>query len=824
MFAKIKRFVAPPVFPEDEEKTSTAQLLNVILITIFGVAVALVGSLSLVDSLTPIIKVIGIVIAVFTLLIWLVMRQGYIKLASVLLASLLLLGTTAILYLVGSIRDPIAPTLLLSVMIATLFVSSQAGVIFAGLSILIIVVLYQLESAGRLAPFNYALEPEHWVAFVGIVTIATTLLLLTNRSRNNILHRIRFSNQELQLLTEKIQTRAQGMAVMIEVSRDLTQVRNLEALLKEASELIYKRFNLYHVQIYLADKNQAALSLKAGTGQIGMQLVQQDHGLPFGSGSINGIAAAEKRAVIVQDTAVSPLFKPNTLLPNTRSEMAVPLMLGDAVLGVLDLQSDTVNGLNVETLPAFEMLAAQIAIAIENARLFTETTQARSEIESYLQLMTRQKFADYFDAIQRPEKLGYSYDAVGEVVVPGMTSTTSPDQNMMQVPIVWGNEVVGTIELEADDDRFWTSETLDLVTAVAQQVGQQAENLRLFGEVEHSRFKAEQASRRLTREGWQNYQEHLALPGFVYDGTEVKPLAAGQEEGDSDETVNLPLQVRGQAIGQLVLAGVNNVDEETQVLLTAVAQQLSDHIETLRLTQQTEQALAGTEALYQGSDRIVRADTLAGVLKSLVDSTYLRKFNRHSIVLFEPQGAAQPQSVFIAAHQRNDGQPPQMPVGTRFELAQYSAVNWISRDEPTLIKDIIGDERIDDNFKAILDVLKTRAVAIFPLVTGGHWFGVILAQSDTPTSWEGKQVRQTASLVDQAATVIQTMRLLQITQQRAERETLVNSISQKIQRSVTMESALETAVHELGLALQTRYTTVKLTTTPEKEPNGMAGT
>ncbi|MCZ7669073.1 MAG: GAF domain-containing protein [Chloroflexi bacterium] len=254
--------------------------------------------------------------------------------------------------------------------------------------------------------------------------------------------------------------------------------------------------------------------------------------------------------------------------------MAVPLMLGDAVVGILDLQSDAVNGLSGERLPAFEALAGQIAIAIENARLFTETAQARSEVESYLQLMTRQKWADHFDAIQRPEQLSYSYDAAGEVVVPDMTLTTSPDQNRMQVPIVLGNEVVGTIELEADDDRFWTSETLDMVTAVAQQVGQRAENLRLFSEAEHSRFKAEQANRRLTREGWQAYQEHLALPGFVYDGTEVKPLAAGQEEGDSDETVSLPLQVRGEAIGQLVLAGVNNVDEETQVLLTAVSNQL----------------------------------------------------------------------------------------------------------------------------------------------------------------------------------------------------------------------------------------------------------
>ncbi|HLB49263.1 MAG TPA: GAF domain-containing protein, partial [Anaerolineales bacterium] len=112
------------------------------------------------------------------------------------------------------------------------------------------------------------------------------------------------------------------------------------------------------------------------------ELARRGYSLPIGPVSLNGLAAAEKRAIIAADTAASPNFLPNPLLPRTRSEMCVPLLVGEKVVGVLDLQSDRPGALTGENLPAFEALAGQLAVAIENAALFAEAERARAEIEA----------------------------------------------------------------------------------------------------------------------------------------------------------------------------------------------------------------------------------------------------------------------------------------------------------------------------------------------------------------------------------------------------------------------------------------------------------
>jgi putative methionine-R-sulfoxide reductase with GAF domain len=117
---------------------------------------------------------------------------------------------------------------------------------------------------------------------------------------------------------------------------------------------IRSRFDLYYAQVYLTNPAQNALLLEAGTGTVGAELVGRGHRLPLNTASINGRAAMEKQSVVISDTGTSATFKPNPLLPDTRSEMAVPLLVGEKVVGVLDLQSQNPGTLNQDILPAFE--------------------------------------------------------------------------------------------------------------------------------------------------------------------------------------------------------------------------------------------------------------------------------------------------------------------------------------------------------------------------------------------------------------------------------------------------------------------------------------
>ncbi|NJN43396.1 MAG: GAF domain-containing protein, partial [Anaerolineae bacterium] len=179
----------------------------------------------------------------------------------------------------------------------------------------------------------------------------------------------------------------------------------------EAVSIIQDRFRMYYVQIYLADFVGGTLRLQAGSGVVGRQLLERRHTLPINLGSINGRAASDGKAIVVTDTTSSKDFLPNPLLPKTRSETGSPLhQLQIAILGVLNLQSDQSGMLNEEMLPVFETLAGQLAVAIENARLFIESQEIRSKFEKQAGQSIAVGWQEYLNAIDRLDHLAYSYD------------------------------------------------------------------------------------------------------------------------------------------------------------------------------------------------------------------------------------------------------------------------------------------------------------------------------------------------------------------------------------------------------------------------------
>lgn len=143
-------------------------------------------------------------------------------------------------------------------------------------------------------------------------------------------------------LEQRVADRTHDLELASEVGQTIAEkVGNISVMLTEATEMIRSRFNLYYTQVYLLDPSGQTITLRAGTGEAGRQLLQRGHHLLINSSSLNGRAVSEKKPVIVADTQKSGTFLPNPLLPNTRSEMAIPLLVGDKVLGVLDMQSGT---------------------------------------------------------------------------------------------------------------------------------------------------------------------------------------------------------------------------------------------------------------------------------------------------------------------------------------------------------------------------------------------------------------------------------------------------------------------------------------------------
>lgn len=402
-------------------------------------------------------------------------------------------------------------------------------------------------------------------------------------------------------LEQRIVERTQDLTIASQIGVTITEkVSNPYEMMMEAVEIIRSRFSLYHAQIYLLDPSGCHIILGAATGEIGAKLLRQAHRLAVGPGSINGRAVSEQRTMVIEDTQTSADFLANPLLPLTRSEMAIPLMVGKQVIGVLDLQSERPGALSEVNRPVYEMLAGHLAVAIRNANLFTETLQVRDELMERTRHLAVAGWREFLDGIQRSEKVGFVY--AQEEVIPLMEAGSTPIQgeDMLAVPIELAGAKIGEICLADEPGRAWTAQETEIIRATANQIAQQLENLRLIAQAEKYRTEAEEALRRLTREGWDEYlqQSRGMQTSFLYDGEKV---SAVQGPDELEAVLSSDIRVRGETIGQLSLLGVETdaLSENERDLVGVVTERLSAHIENLRLSAQTEQALAVSQKLAQ---------------------------------------------------------------------------------------------------------------------------------------------------------------------------------------------------------------------------------
>ena len=182
-------------------------------------------------------------------------------------------------------------------------------------------------------------------------------------------------------LVQQTENRARQLATSAQVSRFATSVLDLDALLPRLVDLIRDAFGYDHVQVFLMDRNEENAVLRASTGDAGQALLRIGHSLPKGSNSVIGQTVATGQPVIALDTGRSDVVhRPNPYLPNTRSELALPLLVQERVVGALDVQSNQPNAFDQEDVTVLTALAAQIAVAIENARLFRQSERRASDM------------------------------------------------------------------------------------------------------------------------------------------------------------------------------------------------------------------------------------------------------------------------------------------------------------------------------------------------------------------------------------------------------------------------------------------------------------
>jgi GAF domain-containing protein len=317
---------------------------------------------------------------------------------------------------------------------------------------------------------------------------------------------------------EAIAQRLRLAEITTTLSQNISRREPLNQVLSQVVEQIVSGYPaIYHAQVFLVDEGGQEAKLFASSGEVGKLLLARAHALGVGSLSVVGQGLVRREPTIAYAGREDSIHRRNEFLPETAVEAALPLRVGDVVVGVLDLQSKNVNVFkNTDTIKAFTSLADSMAIAIDNARLFEETEQrirenqrlveqtrlALHEVEQLNERLTGRAWSDYLrnrasdfavklefdtddtqpDRVSRKEDKEWTTTLEEAIRLNYLVQESYHGKRVVAVPLRVRGQVVGAMEFELDDEGQFSGDELNLVQEVGERFGLAAENTRLLEE------------------------------------------------------------------------------------------------------------------------------------------------------------------------------------------------------------------------------------------------------------------------------------------------------------------------------------------------------
>jgi GAF domain-containing protein/HAMP domain-containing protein len=376
----------------------------------------------------------------------------------------------------------------------------RVGIIVAGLAILtvlFVVIMNQLlapplrrlrDTAGELAQGDLTAEIPGTNRTDEIGELATGLVSMRDSLRGRI--------DDLQ---QRLELRGRDIAATQEIGRYAASQRDLQTLIDRVVDLIIERFpSIYHAQIFLLDDERRSAMVRASTGEVGRELIRRGHQLGVGSISVIGQVTDQGRTIHARDTEASQVHRPNPLLPDTRAELAIPLRVGETIIGALDVQSREREAFTDDLINVLTTMADQVAIAIQNARLFQEVERRSNEMERAnraetlraWQIYMRDQRARVLEKTEGQPNSEQLEDLRRAAMISGQPVTgpkTTRNTYPVAVPIVVRGQILGAVEWELPAATF-TPDKIELARELAARLAVSLDNARLF---EESRRSAE---------------------------------------------------------------------------------------------------------------------------------------------------------------------------------------------------------------------------------------------------------------------------------------------------------------------------------------------
>ncbi len=316
---------------------------------------------------------------------------------------------------------------------------------------------------------------------------------------NQLLHQLQSTQRDLEQKVEErtsdLSRKAVQLQTSAQIARDTAAQREISSLLARTVDLISDQFGFYHAGIFLMDESGDTAILQAASSEGGKRMLDRGHQLEIGQGIV-GSAVRNNKPRVATDVGTDAEYFNNPDLPGTRSEAAIPLAVKGKIIGVIDIQSTEPAAFSQEDIQVLQTLADQIALAIQNARLISESQNALQRLEAATADDMRQTWRERI----RDTKKAYRYTSIG--LTPLSSTENRPasseaDANRLNIPITLRGQRIGNIALNRKGNTRWSEADRALAIEIANQVGLALENARLLEEAQR-RAAQEQSLSELT--------------------------------------------------------------------------------------------------------------------------------------------------------------------------------------------------------------------------------------------------------------------------------------------------------------------------------------
>jgi GAF domain-containing protein/HAMP domain-containing protein len=653
-------------------------------------------------------------------------------------------------------------------------------------------------------------------------------------------------------LEARVTERTYQIRTASEVARDAALIRDIDTLLQAVVRLISDRFAFYHAGIFLIDGPDAVLVAASSEG--GQRMLQRGHRLAVGKVGIVGYVTGTGTPRIALDVGGDAVHFANPDLPHTRSELALPLRVGDSIVGALDVQSTEPNAFDDNDVVVLQTMADQLATALENARLLDtlsrQSTDRQRVIDLYARLVQQ---ADYERMLQDatgdlcqalafhhaelalieggeavvrsasdtersaeasvgriiPSGQGTLGRAIAsrEVVVDTVSGATGPEVTI-GIPLASRGQPIGALAVTRRGATSATTEDLELLQLLAAPLAAALENARLVEESQRSLQELDSLYRQQASDAWQQLLRSRgpSREGLYQPGAEP----AGMEGG-----LAIPIEIRGEVIGAMDIQARPGaeLDREDELILEAVGDELASALEQARLMEEIRrravQLQAAAEISRETTSQLDSTTLLSRAAHLLHD-----RFGYDQVAIYRLDWSTSNAVVEAAA-----GRGAEALLADRHEAAVGSAtvLGYVTQSgNAYAARD--GDD--DPYFAPTPYLPDVKAELGLPLMVGDQVFGAITIRHTQSDVFSRDDIIVLEVLADQIAVGVQNARLFEATLKRAQREQTIIDITGKIRMSQGIDGILRTAVREMRTALQAKQAQIWLNPGGEEDGNG----